>query len=61
MYRQSYHDALRFLIHADPLEEGPRGRNLIAKALWDLRRSHGRVRALKERQHMFFVRPFPCR
>ena len=53
MYRPSYHAAIRYLINATrPTKEG---RRKIARAIRDLKRDHGRARALRELDHMHYV------
>ena len=54
-YRRSYHNAINHLIAFSPWDNRELGRRLVAQALWDLRRDHGRKRAIQERHHMQFI------
>ncbi len=55
-YFPSYHAAVNHLIaHGGHGGNTTHGRNLIARALRDLRVGFGRERAQRERRHMLFI------
>lgn len=55
-YFPSYHAAVNHLIaYGGHGGNTTHGRNLIARALRDLRANFGRARAVSERRHMLFI------